>query len=43
MRRELIETFQFLGYCVFMPMFCIVGIVYKPLLWIVTKCSSSVK
>lgn len=43
MRRELIDTAKFIGYIVFMPMFCIVGIMYKPLLWIVTKCSGSVK
>lgn len=43
MRSELKDTAKFIGYVVFMPMFCIVGIVYLPLKWLVTKCSSSVK
>lgn len=39
MRIDLIETFKFLGYVVFMPMFIVVGLIYKPLKWLVYKCS----
>lgn len=34
------ETAKFIGYIVFMPMFMIVGIIYKPLKWITHKCSN---
>lgn len=40
MRRDSIDTLKFLGYIIFMPMFCLVGLAYKPLKWIVTKCST---
>lgn len=43
MRRELIETVKFLGYVVFMPLFILVGLVYKALQWLVHKCADSVK
>ena len=39
MRRELFMTMKFIGYLMFMPLFFIVGLVYRPLKWIVYKCS----
>jgi hypothetical protein len=39
MRSSLVETFKFIGYVIFMPVFMLVGLMYKPLKWIVIKCS----
>lgn len=40
MKKQIIETGKFLGYITFMPLYMIVGCVYKPLKWIVFKCSN---
>lgn len=43
MRRDLLETLRFIGYILFMPMFILSGLIYKPLKWITHKCAPSVK
>ena len=39
MRRDIIGTIKFLGYIMFMIPYLIIGCMYRPLKWIVWKCS----
>ena len=40
MRREMLMTIKFIGYIAFMPMYILSGLIYRPLKWIVYKCSN---